>query len=62
MVDAIDGQLKVCVAGFHSPTQSALDGVNTTTPLAAVAAPPNFLFMLTVDAIDGLQLNVPPEL
>ena len=63
MVDAIDGQLKVCEAGSHNPTQSALSGANTTTPLAAVAAPANFgLPPLTVDAIDELQLNVPPEL
>ena len=41
MVDAIDGQVKACVAGSHNPTQSASYGANTTTPLPAVAAPEN---------------------
>ena len=58
MVDAIDGQLKVCVVGSHRPTQSALRGANTTTPLPAVAAPANFKFPLMVDAIDGQLLSV----
>ena len=40
-VDAIDGQLKICVVRFHRPMQSALSGANTTTPLSAVAAPIN---------------------
>ena len=57
MVDAMDGQLKACVVGSHNPTQSALSGANTTTPLPAVAAPRNFPSMLMVDAIDG-QLKV----
>ena len=57
MVDAIDGQLKVCVVGSQRPTQSALSGANTTTPLPAVAAPANFRSMLMIDAIDG-QLKV----
>ena len=41
----------------HRPTQSALCGANTTTPLPAVAAPANLVPPLTVDAIDG-QLKV----
>ena len=53
MVDAIDGQLKACVLDCHNPTQSALCGANTTTPLPAMAAPQNLLPMLMVDAIDG---------
>ncbi len=53
MVDAIDEQVKVCVAGSHNPTQSALYGAKTTTPLPAVVAPLNLNLPLMVEAIDG---------
>ena len=59
MVDAIDGQLKLCVAGSHSPTQLALAGAKTTMPLGVVAAPSNLAPVLMVDAIGELQLKVP---
>ena len=45
--------------GVKEPTQSALFGAKTTTPLGVVAAPTNLPFPLTVDAIDELQLKVP---
>ena len=39
---ATDGQLKVCVAGSHSPTQLASCGAKTTMPLGVRAPPANF--------------------
>ena len=43
----------VVEGGVHNPTQLALRGANTTTPLAAVAAPQTSRPPLMVDAIDG---------
>ena len=59
MVEAMDGQLKVCVAGSHSPTQSALSGAKTMMPSDAVVAPSYFQSMLMVDAIDGQLKTLP---
>ena len=53
----MDGQLKVCVVEFHSPTQLALYGAKTTTPLGRVAAPLNLSHPLTVDTTD-VQLKL----
>ena len=54
----MDEQLKLCVAGSHSPTHSAKCGAKTTTPFVrTVVAPANFPSWLIVDAMDG-QLKV----
>ena len=52
------GQLNVCVLEFHRPTQSALTGAKTMTPLGALAAPANKPLMpLRLDG-SAAQLNV----
>ena len=40
---------KALLVGLKTPTQSAFHGAKMTSPLAAVAAPPNLSLMLMVD-------------
>ena len=49
-------QLNASLAASKTPTQSALYGAKTTSPLAAVAAPSNLPSMLRVEEI-STQLN-----
>jgi len=49
IVDVMSTQLKALFTGSKVPTQSAVAGAKTTSPLLAVVAPTNFPSLLIVD-------------